>query len=200
MALINCPECNHEISDTAKSCPNCGYRIGHVDRSEQIKKYIKLGGICIVAILIITIFYKSVTKIHTPFDELTPQMTKEDVHNRFGEPDSVSKEYNIDGYSDALFIGLNGEINIAYKRYDDQKIDYVFWNYPLNEGEEFSDYAKQINKISDFYTKKYGAPKEEYGYTVWEDSTGQRYMLELDSNSKYLTLPPTIRIKYEPNN
>lgn len=23
--LITCPECNHEISDTAASCPNCGY-------------------------------------------------------------------------------------------------------------------------------------------------------------------------------
>ena len=24
MALINCPECNNEISDKAKSCPHCG--------------------------------------------------------------------------------------------------------------------------------------------------------------------------------
>ncbi|MBD5535635.1 MAG: zinc ribbon domain-containing protein [Lachnospiraceae bacterium] len=27
MALINCPECNKEISNTAKTCPNCGYKI-----------------------------------------------------------------------------------------------------------------------------------------------------------------------------
>ena len=25
MALVNCPECNHKISDKAKSCPECGY-------------------------------------------------------------------------------------------------------------------------------------------------------------------------------
>lgn len=25
MALINCPECNQEISDKSKTCPNCGY-------------------------------------------------------------------------------------------------------------------------------------------------------------------------------
>ena len=25
MSLINCPECNKEISDRAMSCPNCGY-------------------------------------------------------------------------------------------------------------------------------------------------------------------------------
>ena len=27
MALINCPECNHQISDQALTCPNCGYSI-----------------------------------------------------------------------------------------------------------------------------------------------------------------------------
>ena len=27
MALINCPECNKEISDTVKTCPICGYKI-----------------------------------------------------------------------------------------------------------------------------------------------------------------------------
>ena len=25
MALINCPECNGKVSDTAPSCPHCGY-------------------------------------------------------------------------------------------------------------------------------------------------------------------------------
>lgn len=25
MALINCPECNTQVSDTAVSCPSCGY-------------------------------------------------------------------------------------------------------------------------------------------------------------------------------
>ena len=32
MALINCPECNKSVSDTAKECPNCGF---------DIKKYVK---------------------------------------------------------------------------------------------------------------------------------------------------------------
>lgn len=26
MALIKCPECNHDMSDTADFCPNCGYK------------------------------------------------------------------------------------------------------------------------------------------------------------------------------
>lgn len=24
MALVNCPECNHSVSETAAACPNCG--------------------------------------------------------------------------------------------------------------------------------------------------------------------------------
>lgn len=33
MSLINCPECNKEISDKAVSCPNCGFPI-----QEQVSK------------------------------------------------------------------------------------------------------------------------------------------------------------------
>ena len=27
MALINCPECGHQVSDQAKTCPHCGIEI-----------------------------------------------------------------------------------------------------------------------------------------------------------------------------
>lgn len=33
MALINCPECNHQISDKAQSCPNCGYPLIEISNS-----------------------------------------------------------------------------------------------------------------------------------------------------------------------
>ncbi|MEG1894592.1 MAG: zinc ribbon domain-containing protein [Oscillospiraceae bacterium] len=39
MALIICPECNNQISDTAAACPHCGYSLLHsVKTEEQIKK------------------------------------------------------------------------------------------------------------------------------------------------------------------
>ena len=37
MALINCPECNHEISDKVKACPHCGYPFETQDE-EQVQK------------------------------------------------------------------------------------------------------------------------------------------------------------------
>jgi hypothetical protein len=44
MALINCPECQKEISNKATSCPNCGYPISEsktsikIDPAPQIRR------------------------------------------------------------------------------------------------------------------------------------------------------------------
>jgi uncharacterized membrane protein YvbJ len=38
MALIQCPECNHQISDRAKNCPNCGHPIYHEVKTHTIEK------------------------------------------------------------------------------------------------------------------------------------------------------------------
>ena len=52
MSLINCPECNHEMSDSARSCPNCGYKV-----KKPIDKKIIIG-ICIaVAVIGLIIFF-----------------------------------------------------------------------------------------------------------------------------------------------
>jgi rubrerythrin len=49
MALIQCPECNHEMSDTARICPNCGYKAKKSINKKQIIV------ICYVAIVIVGI-------------------------------------------------------------------------------------------------------------------------------------------------
>ena len=37
MALIKCPECRKEVSDSAVSCPNCGYGIKtHFEKIKEI--------------------------------------------------------------------------------------------------------------------------------------------------------------------
>ena len=35
MALINCPECNNQISDKAKCCPHCGFPIDNISKKEN---------------------------------------------------------------------------------------------------------------------------------------------------------------------
>jgi len=33
MALIKCPECGRDVSESAVSCPNCGHPIGQVNKN-----------------------------------------------------------------------------------------------------------------------------------------------------------------------
>ena len=51
MALINCPECGHEISDTVQQCPHCGYAING-QPTQAPKKKSKTGIIILVAVVL----------------------------------------------------------------------------------------------------------------------------------------------------
>lgn len=54
MALIKCPECNHDVSEQAAMCPNCGYVINK--KEEKIKpKYIIPIVIALICVIIITV-------------------------------------------------------------------------------------------------------------------------------------------------
>lgn len=62
MALINCPECNEEISDKAGQCPHCGYPLDVKNKENGSKKMsqkqvilVVVGIICcIIALKLIT--------------------------------------------------------------------------------------------------------------------------------------------------
>lgn len=43
MALITCPECNKQISETAKSCPHCGYLLTDQNAPEFQPVSTKIG-------------------------------------------------------------------------------------------------------------------------------------------------------------
>lgn len=63
MALIKCPECGQEISDTAKSCPHCGYKTEKMN-PEKMVKYKKITSILIcigIAMAVIGLGWSSST-------------------------------------------------------------------------------------------------------------------------------------------
>ena len=57
MALIKCPECEREISDTVVSCPHCGYRIKEVEfvKSVPVQEKKDIGCVNIFMIVLIVV-------------------------------------------------------------------------------------------------------------------------------------------------
>ncbi len=55
MALINCPECNKEISDTVKKCPGCGYRLKK-KKEKKASKFFKTKKQKKVFVVLMTVF------------------------------------------------------------------------------------------------------------------------------------------------
>lgn len=54
MALINCPECNKEISDQADNCPNCGFPIKQsIPNKKFSKKRIRFIVLVLVFVLLV---------------------------------------------------------------------------------------------------------------------------------------------------
>ena len=50
MTLMNCPECAKSISDTAESCPSCGYKLNKRPAgNSSVRKALLIVAICLGA-------------------------------------------------------------------------------------------------------------------------------------------------------
>ena len=73
MALILCPECKNMISDTASSCPKCGYQLTH-EKIAEIKKnqsdttgcFVKIFKVVLVIFIVGLLFSKVVYFFQSP--------------------------------------------------------------------------------------------------------------------------------------
>ena len=69
MALINCPECQHQVSEIAKACPNCGAKVQKIlkkkikaekkiiakQRNKKVLKYLSAFACAYVVLAIIVV-------------------------------------------------------------------------------------------------------------------------------------------------
>lgn len=82
MAMITCPECKKEMSETADSCPNCGYqltaeKVVEIKKKEQqAQKGCGIG--CLLIIIIIVVLYMVSSFSSDPTKNTAPK-TKEET-------------------------------------------------------------------------------------------------------------------------
>jgi len=155
MALIKCPECGQEISDTVKSCPHCGYKIKELDK----RKILTLG----IAILFVVVIIFMVKKLSGGVPKelsLTLEMTKDDVHKKIGnnfETDKDDMDRDIEIY-DLKWCGYNGKLSVTYTSDSDTILSWIWEIDTSNMNNE--DIEDAMNKVKEKITTKYGKPEE----------------------------------------
>ena len=105
MAMIKCPECNNDISDTAKKCIHCGYRFTN---SEEHKKLVKTIIISVVSLIVIIAAIVTIVLIVNKRNEDRKKRELEEAERqRIREEKRKEKEYR-EQYRDIVYDILDG--------------------------------------------------------------------------------------------
>jgi len=157
LSLINCPECNKEISNQAKSCPNCGYEIAKlkdIEKKKEDKKNLRIG--CIVVIVIAIIIAISI-----------------------GICD------NGDDNTDTSTINLNASVNFTGTQFiitNNDSFDYVNAEIELNGKYQLKGYtlkAKEVYTVgmmqfADKDGNRFGMYQKPTKFSIWCDVANRK--------------------------
>lgn len=145
MALINCPECKKEISDTIEQCPHCGYKI---KRKKSVNK--KLLVILIAIVAIICVLY--VVKLFISDSSLASQAVNV-IKADYGKDVNITAiyfnkeqngciiEFTSGGISDVACVHLDDK-SVGYESVYDKISENV--NDPSLSDKEKQEYAIQV--------------------------------------------------------
>ncbi len=162
MALIQCPECQNDVSDSAKVCPHCGYKI---KRANPKKTRIIVGTVIlsffILSVLFVKFYYIPKVIICPDFLRLTEQNDYEGVENILGDLGYPFVKQNSEGsYVNKYLLArkLDGVFFEIYVfSYFNGRIDEIQLKYRCNNSEEAMEL---IEKYKDGITKRYGPYNE----------------------------------------
>jgi len=122
MALITCPECKKKISETAVSCPNCGYQLTQEKVAEIKKKEDQVRGLgCLAVIVILVIFYMMGFFSSDNTKTTTAPKTKEEIRK-----EQLAKDFSAwDGSHRGLTKVIKESMNDPSSY---EHVDTVYWD------------------------------------------------------------------------
>lgn len=169
MSLIKCPECGKDISDTAPSCPHCGFQlnikketVNNIPITESKQKPKKRGLGCLIAIIIFAMFSvfigfvainsEPMKEASRGFDKTAAGKFDEDV---WGVLLQVVKAHN--GLVDAMNVytaGNTTELDFYnYCKEVSKYADKAYDAFPSNKNKDAKEYVDACKNYT-LYLKK----------------------------------------------
>ena len=155
MALIKCPECGKEISNSANKCPHCGYTIKSIGKTISTnKKNITVAVIAVAVVLFVILCFNVFSR---------PNIKMDDFNTENGE------------FATLMFLGTPTEKDGDEWKYEDCGIKFynipvISVSYDLSEGKyhlffdgKYEDNLKNtIRKYCDYSGLVYLATQYTY--------------------------------------
>ena len=120
MALILCPECNKQVSDSAKTCPHCGYKLN----VKQVKYRNKIILWVIVSVLAIGLF------VFISFERVKEKQAQDAFYEYINESTKPGS------YQDARYAIVGTHPNWELSDNNNTASASIFINFKLDEDEK----------------------------------------------------------------
>lgn len=194
MALINCPECGKEISDTCESCIHCGYKLSNDSDSKDSKNnqsnkkktsmivilliIVAIIGIGIVSILVVNSIRENNRIEQEKQEQLQEQLLEQQKQQLEQEEAERQKQAEIEAKK------LTYEEKVCY-----YAIEYLKSNLKNPESLQVHDIKISVSLHADDINDFDKSPDEHYSqYAVCIDYSGQNGFGGTNRNTYYIIM------------
>ena len=148
MALITCPECNRQVSDTAKTCPCCGYKMNTEIVKRRKKTVIITMSLSLFIVLLVGVpiysYYHS-KAVDEAYEKYVDRKIQESLPQSYEEYRQIVSGlhggWELKDKSDENI--RNMHINISFDKIN---------NVPFKESTLYKDWDSYIYNTSVYYT------------------------------------------------
>lgn len=165
--MRSCRYCEKQLDENLNFCPHCGKPIEKIESGTSVtqtivtntprknKKIIIFISIAVVIALLISViaFVSDNNKIF--IDKFTPDMTWEEVQDKFGDPHAVS------GWDEGYwytYMGLDGELKVSY---ENGFVSAACWVYEVSDENKMEECIDKAVEMSALHIEKLGEPDDE---------------------------------------
>ena len=162
MALIKCPECEREITNTIKTCPHCGYKIKRIPVTKIVITFTTILLIlAVIAIIQVLLPWMEVNKYNKGVQLLIDQ-NYEDAITYFEDFTNKYKIEGTDKFPDIQPLVTYANARITYESIAEKPQKFTKTITFLNEipktyngelSEEISDFRKNVSSEFDTFIK-----------------------------------------------